>query len=253
MTESQRLSVIDESPSVATPPADRDLPPLIAVVGCDGSGKSTVTGELLEWLGAQRPTVVCHLGKQSGNVGRAIAQWPMLGRRLDKSIQVRSKKAQGTKGPGLLAALVIYGFLMRRVRRFRRMMRLREGGHAIIADRFPQVEVTGASDGPGLYAARPTGLVGVLARSERRIFAKMIASPPDLVLRLNVSLDVAAARKPDHKYEALARKIELIPHLTFGGAPIVELNADEPLEQVLLRAKAAVADLMAARRLRTAA
>lgn len=223
------------------------LPPLVAVVGCDGSGKSTLTEELQAWLGAQRPTVTCHLGKQSGNIGRVIARLPLLGGRLDKSIHAKARKAQGEKGPGLLAALVIYAFSLRRMRRFQRMTRLRAQGHVIIADRFPQIGVPGPMDGPGLAAAQPHGLVGVLARSERRMFERMVAQAPDLVLRLNVSLEVAAARKPDHRFSSLARKVADVPRLRFGDAPVVELDAEEPLEQVIARARAAVSGLLAGR------
>lgn len=216
------------------------LPPLIAVVGCDGSGKSTLVQALEEWMGAQRPTRVCHLGKQSGNIGRQIARLPLLGRRLDTTIHAKAQKAQTDKGPGLLAALVIYGFSMRRVRRFRRMMRLRGEGHAIIADRFPQLTMPGPMDGLGLAHARQTGLVGMLARAERRRYAAMVAYAPDLVLRLNVPLDVAVARKPDHRLSSLARKIADVPQLTFEGAPIVEIDATLPLEEVLAQARAAI-------------
>ncbi|WP_404476397.1 nucleoside triphosphate hydrolase [Novosphingobium sp. BL-52-GroH] len=216
------------------------LAPLIAVVGCDGSGKSTVTQALQEWMDARMPTRICHLGKQSGNIGRQIARLPLLGGRLDKSIHAKAQKAQTEKGPGLLAALVIYAFSMRRVRRFRRMMRLRAEGNAIIADRFPQLGVPGPMDGPGLANARQTGLVGMLARAERRRYAAMAACSPDLVLRLNVSLEVAVVRKPDHRISSLARKIADVPLLTFEDAPIVEIDAEQPLEDVLAQAMAAI-------------
>lgn len=222
------------------------LPPLIAIVGCDGSGKSTLTEALQAWMDERQPTVICHLGKQSGNIGRTIARLPLMGSRIDRSIHAKARKAQGEKGPGLAAALVIYAFALRRARRFRRMMRLREEGHTVIADRFPQLDVPGPMDGLGLAAAGPGGLVGLLAASERKMFQRMVAQAPDLVLRLNVSLEVAAARKPDHRFTSLARKVADVPRLTFGTAPIVELDAEEPLDQVLARAKAAVASLLLA-------
>ncbi|MCI4592087.1 nucleoside triphosphate hydrolase [Sphingobium sp. BYY-5] len=218
------------------------MPPLIAVVGCDGSGKSTVTQALQVWMSECGSTRICHLGKQSGNIGRRIARLPLLGRRLDKSIHAKAQKAQAGQGPGLMAALVIYLFSMRRVYRFHRMMRLRREGYAIIADRFPQVGIPGPMDGLGLANARQSGLIGMIARSERQRYEAMVANKPDLVLRLNVSLDVAVARKPDHRFSSLARKIADVPRLTFEGAPIVELDAEQPLEQVLAQAKAAIGD-----------
>jgi len=221
--------------------------PLIAVIGCDGSGKSTLTGALQDWMEQRQPTVTCHLGKQSGNVGRALARLPFVGRRIGKSIHARSRAAHASKQPGLLAALVIYAFTLRRARRFSRMLRLRREGHAIIADRFPQVDCPATMDGLGLATAQRIGLVGLLAASERRLFEDMTAHAPDLVLRLNVSLSVAAARKPDHRFEALARKIADVPRLGFGASPIVELDADEPFEHVLSRAQAAITAALALR------
>lgn len=222
-------------------------PPIIAVVGCDGSGKSTLTQALQEWLGARQPTVTCHLGKQSGNIGRALSRTPLVGPRIGNTLHAKAHKARSPAGPGLVAALVIYAFALRRARRFRRMLRLHGEGNTIIADRFPQLEVPGPMDGLGLAAARATGIVGALARSERRLFARMVAHAPDLVLRLDVPLDVAAARKPDHGFASLARKVADVPRLRFGPAPIVELDATEPLEQVVSRAKAAILALLAER------
>jgi len=223
------------------------LPPMIAVVGCDGSGKSTVTEMLGGWLARFQPTAVCHLGKQSGNMGRTLARLPLLGARLERSVYKKAKTAETREGPGVATAVGIYAFTIRRERRFRRMMKLRRAGNLIITDRFPQVEVPGPMDGPGLGNARTTGLVGWLARRERRKFDAMVAHLPDLVIRLNVSLQVAQARKPDHRPASLARKIDALSCLTFQGAPIVELNADEPLETVEAKAKAAIAQMLLSR------
>jgi thymidylate kinase len=217
---------------------------MIAVVGCDGSGKSTVTQILQTWLAGVQPTVTCHLGKQSGNIGRALARLPLIGAGLERSIREKAKAAQTEKGPSLSTAVGIYAFTLRRVYRFRRMMRLRRAGNTIIADRFPQIERPGPMDGLGLGNARKTGLIGWLARSERRQFDAMVAHHPDLVIRLNVSLDVALVRKPDHREASLARKIADLSHLTFQGARIVDLDANEPLEEVEAKAKAAIAEML---------
>lgn len=222
----------------------RPLPPLIAIVGCDGSGKSTMTEVLQAWLAEVQPTTICHLGKQSGNVGRTLARLPLLGSRLERALYKKAKTAQTELGPGLATAMGIYAFTLRRERRFRRMMKLRQAGNLVIADRFPQIEVPGPMDGVGLGNARSTGLTGWLARRERRKLEGMVANRPDLVIRLNVSLEVAQARKPDHRRTSLARKIGDLSRLTFQGAPIVELDADGPLEEVQAKAKAAIAELL---------
>lgn len=218
--------------------------PLIAIVGCDGSGKSTITAMLHEWLSQWYPTTVCHLGKQSGNIGRALARLPLFGARLEQSIQKKAKKAQTEQGPSLITAVGIYAFTIRRERRFQRMLRLRRAGNLIIADRFPQTDIAGPMDGPGLSKAPSKGFIGWLARREHRKFTAMAAHKPDLIIRLNVSLDVAIARKPDHRPDSLARKIHDLSQISFGGTPLVDLNADAPLDIVFANAQAAIIDVL---------
>jgi hypothetical protein len=75
----------------------------------------------------------------------------------------------------------------------------------------------------------------------------MTSFKPDLVIRLNVDLDTACARKPDHRRELLRDKIAITPQLTFNGAPIVEIDSSLALPEVLDQTKAAVAKTMAAR------
>lgn len=216
--------------------------PLIAIVGSDGSGKSTVATALLAWMMEARPTELHHLGKQTGNIGRAIARWPLVGQRLDRGIDRRAAPSRDGERPGLVAALVIGAFTIRRVRRFRRMLRARAQGIAILADRFPQTEVPGPMDGLALAGAvGERGLIGLLARRELARYRWMAAHRPDLVIRLNVDLATALARKPDHRPATLARKVADVGLLRFGGAPIVDLDATAPLDEVIARAKAALA------------
>ncbi|EIX7533421.1 thymidylate kinase, partial [Shigella sonnei] len=89
--------------------------------------------------------------------------------------------------------------------------------------------------------------VSWLASQERKAFHWMASHKPDLVIKLNVDLEVACARKPDHKRESLARKIAITPQLTFGGAQLVDIDANQPLEQVLVDAEKAITDFMTAR------
>lgn len=220
------------------------LAPLIAIVGSDGSGKSTVGQALLAWMREERPTELHHLGKQTGNIGRAIARWPLIGGRLDKSIGKKAGAARDTGGPGAFTALVIYAFSMRRVRRFRRMLADRQRGTAILADRFPQTAVPGPMDGPGLARANAGRLQRLLAGRERAHYAWMERFRPDLVIRLNVDLATALARKPDHRPSSLKTKVEDVPRLTFNGAPIVDIDATRPLDEVIAQAKAAIARVL---------
>lgn len=222
------------------------MAPLIAIVGSDGSGKSTVGEALLAWLRQSGPAELCHLGKQSGNLGRAIGRMPLLGGRMERTIEGKVKQAGEARGPRLFATLTIYAFTLRRLRRFRRMLRLRRQGVTILADRFPQLALPSAIDGPGFGKVRSDrGLAKRLAALERRQFQWMTSHRPDLVVRLNVDVATAVARKPDHRPAALASKIADIPRLSFSGAPIVDIDATRPIEEVLAEARAAISAVLA--------
>lgn len=227
--------------------SDSHLGPLIAVVGSDGSGKSTVASALVAWLGESRPVAMCHLGKQMGNYSRALYKTPLVGSRIDTVVHNRNTPARVARGPGALIAILEYVVSMRRVRRFRRMMKLRRTGITIIADRYPQTAVLSSrADGPHFKMLDPQNpLTRFLARRERAHYDRMASYRPDLVIRLNVDVDTALKRKPDHRYESVAIKVAQIAQTSYQGAPIVEIDSRLPLETVIAQAKQAVAEALA--------
>ncbi|KUU99629.1 hypothetical protein AWF36_23700, partial [Escherichia coli] len=194
---------------------------VIAIVGCDGSGKSTLTASLVNELASRMPTEHIYLGQSSGRIGEWISQLPVIGAPFGRYL--RSKAAhvheKPSTPPGNITALVIYLLSCWRAYKFRKMLCKNQQGYLLITDRYPQDQIPGAYDGtvfpPNVEGGR---FVSWLASQERKAFHWMASHKPDLVIKLNVDLEVACARKPDHKRESLARKIAITPQLTFGGA-----------------------------------
>jgi thymidylate kinase len=181
-----------------------------------------------------------------------LSRLPRVGNWLESYIEGRASKVRTSlkvsKAPETLPAIVMFAFTLRRLRRFRRMLSLRQEGMIIIADRYPQLDFPRAFDGPDMaVGAQGNRFVQRLAVHEQRAFEWMCSFQPDLVLRLNVDLDTACERKPDHRRESLQRKIEVTPLLTFNGAEITEIDASRPLAEVLSEARAAVAQCLSAR------
>lgn len=204
---------------------------LIAFVGCDGTGKSTLSRDVLRSLSNERNAAICYLGLGSGELGNRIKRLPFIGPALEQRLSRKAKqtRSKGDKIPGLLTALVVYGFSLLRLRRFRKMLALRTAGVTVLTDRYPQIEVAGFYDGPGLSAARAEGwAVAALARKEREMYEWMASYRPDIVIRLNIDPQTAHARKPDHDYDLLARKVDITGKLQFGGALIVDIDARQP-------------------------
>lgn len=217
-----------------------DLAPLIAIIGADGSGKTTLANDLAADLARERPAQYVYLGLGSGVIGHKIAELPFIGRLASARIEKRAGRARDPKDkiPGPVTALVVYFFSTRRMKRFRAMMDLRRAGTVVITDRYPQLEMAGFYDGPGLSTARAEGaFVRWLAKREAKLYAEMVRNKPTLVLRLNIDADTALARKPEHGRELVEKKIAITPLLTFGGARIEEIDAtmDYPAERALAR------------------
>lgn len=207
---------------------ERRLAPLIAIVGADGSGKTTLAKDLAAEVARSRPARYVYLGLGSGPIGHRIAALPVVGPLVAARIEKRAKRTRdpGDKIPGFLTALVVYWFSRKRMKRFREMMELRRAGTTVITDRYPQVELAGFYDGPGLSTARAeSAAVRWLAIREAKLYAEMVRHVPTLVLRLNIDADTALARKPEHGRELVEQKIAITPDLTFGGARIEEIDA----------------------------
>jgi len=219
------------------------LAPLIAIVGCDGSGKSTLAADLADALRRDRSLQLAYLGLGSGAIGARIKGLPLVGPAVEAALAKRGTTARtkGEKIPGLATALVIYGFSLLRRRRFRRVLSLRRKGVTVITDRYPQTDVPGFYDGPGLSAARSgSSIVAWLAARELRMYEWMASYRPTLVLRLSIDAETAHARKPDHDIALLRQKVAATPLLRFAGAPIVDLDSRTPYAEMREHALAGI-------------
>ena len=220
------------------------LPNTIALVGCDGTGKSTLVHDLVARLGAERPTVRRYMGLVSGESGDKIKALPVIGPALERYLAAKARRAQDMdqKIPGTFTALVMYGFSIWRNFQLGRLERLARGGTLVIADRFPQAEVPGFNyDGPGLFAGRTrSALAQRLARREQAMYDRMARTRPTLVIRLMIDAETAHGRKPDHPIAELRDKIAIMPRIGYNGAAVVEIDTRRPYPEVLQAALDAV-------------
>lgn len=112
---------------------------VIAIVGCDGSGKSTLTASLVNELAATMPTEHIYLGQSSGRIGEWISQLPVIGAPFGRYL--RSKAAhvheKPSTPPGNITALVIYLLSCWRAYKFRKMLCKSQQGYLLITDLLP--------------------------------------------------------------------------------------------------------------------
>ncbi|MXP25413.1 hypothetical protein GRI39_05065 [Altererythrobacter indicus] len=221
----------------ARSPSHNQLAPCVALIGCDGSGKSTLARDLVSLLNRNINTRSVYLGLGTGDFGRRIAKLPLVGGVVSRFLQNKASKAHEGRDkrlPGLATALAMFGLSLTRRHRFREALKYRKKGVQIVTDRYPQAELAGGFDGPGLNSARKgSPLVEYLARREQSIYRQMAAYQPTVIIRLNVDVDTALARKADHERALLEKKIAVLPTLSFAGARIVDIDATRPYGDVL--------------------
>lgn len=226
-------------------PPNQPLPYVIAVTGCDGAGKSTLSEDLQARLDPGAPVEWLYLGQSSGNIARWIENLPLVGPSLERYLKRKANRAHDEKDQtsSMATTLVIFILSHWRAHKFRRMLRLNRRGVVVVTDRYPQAEVPGFHfDGAGLGAVKADSWLGrKLAEREQRLYQWMASHIPALVIRLNIDADTARQRKPDHRLSILRDKVEILPGLLFNGADILDLDGRDPYDQVLQTALAAAA------------
>jgi thymidylate kinase len=227
---------------------------VIAFIGSDGSGKSTVTAEIGRWLKHKLDVHRYYMG--SGDGGNRLHDRL---RHLMKSVRRKAKhksiKRAGRLTADDLARPAEAGFLRKiaslprllSIRRKLRMIhtarRLAASGSIVVMDRFPQSQVAGIFDGPRLQLGRSFGWA---ARAEMKAFEHARALQPDIVVKLLVSPETAHRRKPDHSFQTVELKCRIARSLTFPGTKVIELDAEQPLGDVILAAKRAIWEVILA-------
>jgi len=224
--------------------SDVNLKNVIAIVGCDGSGKSTLSHDLIAELAKKRQIERVYLGQSSGNIANWIRSLPLIGPAFGRYLVRKAERAHSKEAsqPDTLTAIVIFLLSLWRVHKFRRVLKLAHRGVLVITDRYPQAEVPGFYfDGTGLNAANAQScLARFLLKQETRLYQWMASHQPALLIRLNIDAETAHARKPDHKLAMLRDKVRVIPTLNFNGAAILDLDGRDPYPEVLASALKAI-------------
>jgi thymidylate kinase len=217
---------------------------VIAIIGCDGSGKSTVSSEIKQWLAWKVDTHRIYLGSGDGPIGLPV--------RLFKSLALRTRRKKvnrqtnGTHWDSktgdrklslfkeLGSCLLDLSIANDKYRKVKEANQVRIKGGIVITDRYPQNQFLGIYDGPRVSQGNgKSGLQKFFVRLEEQKYQEMAKLSPDVVVKLHIPLEVVLLRKPGHNVDNIRRKAEITSELRFLGAKVIDIDASKPVADVL--------------------
>ncbi len=219
---------------------------IIAVLGVDGSGKSTLVRALRTWLGAEIDVLPLYFGTGDGRPSLLLLPFklmvPLATRLVRRKPRGASHGQVTDQRPGWLytLGLAVWASLVAAEKR-RKLLAARRGadrGLVVLTDRYPQDEIPGFNDGPLLprLPLVPTWL----RRREARAYALTRRVPPDLAIKLTASPDLIAQRELSMAPAVIADRVASLAALRLPGARVVSIAASQPLAEVIRAAKAEV-------------
>ncbi len=218
---------------------------VIAVIGADGSGKSTAIADLENTLKQKLDIYKIYFGRGDGRVS-----WPRRMLNKVKSVvapsskkgkKIRTEKSGFEPKRGFIATVFkcIEALMVANEKssNLKQMQAAKAKGMVVICDRFPQNQLMGYNDGPLLhhFSTSKNILYRTLAKAEARIYAQAQDCPPDILIKLVADAHVVEARKPgETSIEMLKTKIAGVKQLRFKeSCKVVTIDATQPLQTVL--------------------
>jgi thymidylate kinase len=225
---------------------------VIAFVGPEATGKSTLLRESRHWLGEHFVIDQIHAGKPKStpltmlpNIFLPLLRSALPRYRPSKLLTSSASTEQSWKSsdvyPLISAIRSVFLAYDRRTLLSRAFARA-ANGNIVLCDRYPSMS-RGAPDGPQLQEFVIDGkrypIQSWLARTEKRLYQEIPS--PDMVISLYVPLKVALMRNKNRGKEEpedyVRYRHSVDSNLEYGIAPVYKINTDQPLDTTVLEVK----------------
>ena len=228
---------------------------VIAIVGPEATGKSTLLTEMKSWLGEHFAVNQIHAGKPKSTLFTFLPNLlvPALrfflpsyrSSRLETERAFEERVQSLPKVYPLISAIrsVLLAY-DRRALLARAFARSSNGG-IVLCDRYPSLS-PGSPDGPQLsqfpISEENYPIQYRLSRIEKQIYEEI--PPPDLVILLTVPVEVAIIRNRNRgKFEPedfVRLRHAQSSSLEFEKSQVYKINTDQPLDKTILEVKRAI-------------
>lgn len=229
---------------------------VIAIVGPDASGKSTLVSELEDWLSEDLDVVALHAGKPPSSWITFIPNLfiPLLRevvpRYRTSSIDASKARAKsGNEDSASVGQPLIYALRALLLARDRRKLLMAAhhkaaNGTVVLCDRYPSSTI-GAMDSPRLeYSPSTTGnssLSSSILPLERKLYEQI--PPSDIVIQLTVPVNLAVMRNEERikegkePEESVRLRHAESTKMIFEKTRVHKISTDQPIEKTILAAK----------------
>lgn len=203
---------------------------IIAFVGQDGAGKTTLSNIMSEKLKKNNDVQSMYLGSGE-NYSSTI-----------KSIYKSLEKSNKSLFIKELSGMMFYVEVAKScAKKMKIAQKKTENGTIIFLDRCPQIQFEGINDGPKIKAKYGNSsnrviryLYPYFRKNELKYLEEAVDIPPDIVIKLQLSVEESMRRKPDNDINKLKIKHKIIDKLKFPKSKVIEVDATQPLEQEIL-------------------
>lgn len=235
---------------------------ILAFVGIDGAGKSTISNEICKWImHGKIEAKRFYMGAGDGSttffasIVKSLIKYNHNGKKAhlelnhNKSPQKKSEnKISFFDNPikflkSCTKIRMINSIQKNNYHKIKRMYHYKLNGGISVLDRWPQIEFDRRNDGAKIVTYRDVMKENWYLRKkikdEQQYLNIVKTIKPDIIFRLNISLDTCLERKPEENTDrdAFMSKLDELKQINFQGARIVEIDAEQPYDEELLLIK----------------
>jgi thymidylate kinase len=220
---------------------------MIAIIGGDGSGKTTAINGLFEWLSEEFEIKRLHMGKPSWSfttilvrgvvkIGRMLHLYPFLKEGSEYTISTLTPSFPG------------YQWLIREVCTahdrylvYKSGRRFATNGGLVLCDRFP-IPAIKIMDGPQVERVtrdiKSNKVISLLAKLEEKYYRQILL--PDLLITLRVDPEISVQRKTDETPDSVRSRASEIWNVDWSKTPAHIVDASKSKTEVLSDLKALI-------------
>lgn len=212
---------------------------VVAILGCDGAGKSTTLSYIKKEFNKKLDVVSIYFG--SGDGSSSFLRKPMklvakkvggkgVGHAVEKEYEEKKKVSLKSRLYSVAKVLWAITLANEKKTKQRQMVKARNNGLLVLTDRYPQNNMPGASDGPLLSRYQNGhGFMKRISYWEQKIYASFSLNVPDLAIKLMVPTEVAIARKPEMTVEEIENKKRIVMSMDISEHTAI-IDTSRPFE-----------------------